>query len=235
MACPVTVARSIHVCGGADAKPWAPRVVLTAKGVECITLDPKDSGFSRFVFGTARWKACSFLDELMLMRTESSKLAIIGDQGLFVAAPPRKGSYREKAERKMVLDKAAEAEVEMVPVELPAWEGEEVKLDAMQVMVGFSLKRKALVEVELKPETLHYIASRCRASEAQPSRKRAAVEQPSKGVYWHKSKNAFVARAPAESDLKWKVLPVPKTAVGSELEAALDSAKSEAISFAEAC
>jgi len=236
MACAVSVSRVVHIKGGRCIKPWTPRTLRTVDGVEFVTLDPKDTGFSMCVFGSSRWQPCTFLDELMQQRGEESKAAGSGAPcNLFAADSGSVSDWRKKAERRKVKGALTSVGVQTVTLQLPAWEGTDgATLEPLQLLMMVSLHRKEKVEVELQPQVIHYIAERCRASVMATTKRRAFAATPGRGVYWHKQKHGFVAKAEVESTLqKFKTVKVPRRATGAELEAALCDAASEAVQFTQ--
>ena len=125
--------------------------------------------------------------------------------------------------------------MQTVTLQLPAWDGTDgATLEPLQLLMMVSLHRKEKVEVELKPQVIHYIAERCRASVMATTKRRAFAATPGRGVYWHKQTHGFVAKAEVESTLqKFKTVKVPRRATGAELEAALCDAASEAVQFTQ--
>ena len=194
----VSIQKIITVNGGSlKRSPWTLQTVEEIDGHTFVPLKKIDQGFCRFVTGSSKGLfELGWLDELRKLRTTAQRATESG--GLF--AEP---GARPKRRRKVTA--AAVPEPSYITVDLPAFEYEGGKVDAISMLVKAEPMTFTHISVELDPDNLAYIRHALLAS-GIPAKKRA--KPPHDGVYhkvrWLTRRHGWQARrGPDQSRTKF--------------------------------
>ncbi len=206
---------------GDNDRTWLPKPkqVRLVEGVDVVTIDMQDHTFRKFAFGATTWKSSPFLGLLKKARDDAVIAATSAApmMALF-AGTSDKSVWRDRRERTKKREAAESTDVALCHVKFAAVDA----FPQITIKLAATPRQSDKLEVELNADSIQYIVDRCQASVCEPVRKRAAVESPQPGVYWHVCKNGFQVVA----NSKYKFVKVDKA---DDVEVAIVQAKDKAV------
>ena len=206
----VTVMR-MYVVEGGDVKrsPWLVKNYEIIDGVCFIPLHKMDTGFCRFVTGSAKdMRDCSWLEDLKLKRVRASMDALAPDTGPSLFKPVQPSKWERRKQLQKVKEALNDDIASVVTIDLPAisFGGEEAP--ALTLKVKRCLDCKIAVSVELTADVLTYIRIAMLDSFERDSNKRQRAEHDGMKLKfrWCNSRQVFIAqRLDADGGRKLKI------------------------------
>ena len=189
-------------------------------GVEVIKISKHDSGFMRFVMegfaSSGTLTNMVWLDQLKQLRMKASLDLNMDKQdknnlaslfGSVAISKTQAKKQRTQCQARLDLGDLPK----FVEIDLPEFEHQGEYVPACRVRVVTALDLKALVQVELKADTLDYIKKAMQASSTEPEDTTGdcgSSSSRSAGVYWRPERNAFVCKRKVDGSWKYQTFKV---------------------------
>ena len=177
-----------------ESPPWIIRNVETVDGIEFVSLKTRDTGLCRFLYGgTSCSQLPSFLNTLRIARNA----VISGAEESMVFDKPSS----EWQVRKKMRSIQGEVRGPIVDVPLPSFGNDEKMYPPIVIKMKYTDKWQESVSIEVSAVALEYVSARAQHMlsdcDANPQKRFSHIgtdhEAILNKVYWHTTKNAWVA------------------------------------------
>ena len=184
----------------------------TIGGMKVVKLDRRDSRLRKWASGLNQYdvRVSETIDQLATLRAEASKKTAGLLCNVFGSAKVLSDWQRRRESDKLkTTENSPPDNNKLVDIILPSFAGADGGfVGEVTAKVEYKLTADPVVAMVVETDVMRWLAARMNCVDAsQRSGKREAqftAEQP--GVYWHKGRQAYVAKSETETGVKWKVL-----------------------------